>query len=233
MAMGGRAASNGERRGARLVRGGNILGDLGGGEVSNNIPEYVNVKQEFSYRKYCQQLVINHTLLIPPNTEHCLPSIAICPCSRCRWFAWNYQRYFTLWILEIYPIFITSHTIRWRNVFLLYLASSISQVVFRFSCFLSFSSCGTHFTIFWIFPLAFKRIETASRVTFNWSSSDNTCKSVFKIVRGGLSRFSYLPSKSPLLNFLNHSKHCGLPRACSPYSSTSIRCDSAAVFFKW
>jgi len=52
--------------------------------------------------------------------------------------------------------------------FLLYLASSISQVVFRFSCCLSFSSCGTHFPIYWIFPMDFKRMETVSRVTFNW-----------------------------------------------------------------
>ena len=57
--------------------------------------------------------------------------------------------------------------IRWRNDFLLYLASSISQVIFRFSCCLSFSSCGTHFPIFWIFPMDFKCMEMTCRVTFN------------------------------------------------------------------
>ena len=37
---------------------------------------------------------------------------------------------------------------------------------------------------------------------------------------------------SPFLNHLNHSKHCVLPRECSPNVCRSIRCDSAAVFFK-
>ena len=37
-----------------------------------------------------------------------------------------------------------------------------------FSVFLlSFSPCGTHFPIFWNFSMDFKRVETASRVTFN------------------------------------------------------------------
>ncbi|KYN22383.1 ABC transporter G family member 23 [Trachymyrmex cornetzi] len=67
-----------------------------------------------------------------------------------------------------YIHFSSSVTIRWRNDFLLYLASSISQVVFRFSCCLSFSSCGTHFPIFWIFPMDFKRMETDSHVKFNY-----------------------------------------------------------------
>ena len=117
-------------------------------------------------------------------------------------------------------------TIRWRNDFLLYLASSISQVVFRFSCCLSFGSCGTHFPTFWIFPMAFKRMETASRVTFNWSascycvwassSSNNACNSLSWNFFGGLPRSSFPTLKLPLLNFLNHSKHCDLPRACSP-----------------
>ena len=58
-----------------------------------------------------------------------------------------------------------------------------------------FHSCGTHFPIFWIFPMDFKRMETASRVTFNWSasccwvwassSSNNACSnnSVFELFR--------------------------------------------------
>ena len=123
----------------------------------------------------------------------------------------------------IYPLFIASHNS--MNDFLLYLTSSISQVVFWFSCCLSFS-CETHFPIFWIFPMDFKRMETASRVTFNaYNSSSNFID--------GFPHSSFLTSKSPLLNFLNHSKHCDLPRACSSQASTSIRCDSAAVFFKW
>ena len=65
---------------------------------------------------------------------------------------------FTLRILKIYPLFIVSHNSveKWLS----FVASTISQVVFRFSCCLSFSSCGTHFPTFWIFPMAFKRMET-------------------------------------------------------------------------
>ena len=83
-----------------------------------------------------------------------------------------------------------------------------------------------NFPIFWIFPMAFKRMETASRFTFNWStsyccvwasfSSNNACNSLSWNFFGGLPRSSFLTSKLPLLNFLNHSKHYDLPRACSP-----------------
>ena len=37
----------------------------------------------------------------------------------------------------------------------------------------------------------------------------------FAVFFGGFPRSSFLTSKSPLLNFLNHSKHCDLPRASS------------------
>ena len=130
---------------------------------------------------------------------------------------------FTLRILKIYPLFIVSHNSveKWLS----FVASTISQVVFRFSCCLSFSSCGTHFPTFWIFPMAFKRMETVFRVMFNWSascccvwalsSSNNACNSLSWNFFGGLPRSSFLTSKLPFLNFLNHSKHCDLPRACS------------------
>lgn len=114
-----------------------------------------------------QQFIIDYTLVIPPNTKHCVPSVAVCPYSRCRWFPWSYQWSLMFRILEI-DLF--SRVIIWCiNDFLLYLASGISQVFFLFSCYLSIGSCGTHFPIFWIFPIGFKCIEMASCVPCNWS----------------------------------------------------------------
>lgn len=113
----------------------------------------------------------------------------------------------------------------WRNDFLLYLSSSISHMVFGFSCCLSFSSCKTYFPPFWIIPMAFKRMETAFCLTLNWSasscwiwissSSNKACKwlsSNFLLMSHALRFFTL---KSPIFNFLNHPKHCILPRACS------------------
>ena len=98
------------------------------------------------------------------------------------------------------------------------------QVFFGFSCSLSFSSCETHFPTFWIFPMTFKHMVTPSRVTFNWSAScccvwpssstNNAYNSASSNSFSGLPRSSFLTSNSPLLNFLNHSKPCDLPRAC-------------------
>ena len=62
-------------------------------------------------------------------------------------------------------------TIRCRNDFLFCLASRIWHVFWRRSICLSFSSCGTHFPIFWIFPMACSRMEMAAWETPNCSAS--------------------------------------------------------------
>jgi len=56
-----------------------------------------------------QQFIIYHSPLIPPNTKHCLPSIELWSCIRCRRFSWSYAWTFTLRILQIDPFFVISH----------------------------------------------------------------------------------------------------------------------------
>ena len=134
-------------------------------------------------------------------------------------------------------------TIRCKTDFVSCLWSKISQMVFRFSICLSFNTFGTHFPDFCIFPIALKRSEIVCCATFNisaicfWlkvgSSSNIVCNSMSSNFFGGLPRSSFLTSKSPSLNRRNHLLHVASDRAWSPYASTSIRCDSAALFFKW
>ena len=169
--------------------------------------------------------MIDHTLLIPPNTEHRLPSIAIWSCSRCRWYAWSYPWSFTLRTLKIYPLFIASHNSveKWLSF-----VSGEQHFASGFSVFpLSFIRFTWNpLSHLLHLPMAFERTETASRVTFNWSasrccvwassSSSDACNSLSRNFFGGLARSSFLASKLPLLNLLNHPKHCDLPRAGSP-----------------
>lgn len=93
------------------------------------------------------------------------------------------------------------------NNFLLYLLSSISQMVFRYSSYFSFRSCVIPFQTFWMFLIIFKRIETIFCVTFNWSasscwvwvssSSNKAYNSLSLNVFGDFPRSSFLTSKSP------------------------------------
>ena len=73
-------------------------------------------------------------------------------------------------ILKIDPLFIACHNpMQERLSFCL--ASKIRHVFWRRSICLSFSSCGIHFLIFWIFPMACSRIEMAAWETSNYSAS--------------------------------------------------------------
>ena len=56
-----------------------------------------------------EQLIINYTLLTPPNTEKKLRTIEIWFCGRCWCTAELTARFSTLWIIVVYPLFIASH----------------------------------------------------------------------------------------------------------------------------
>ena len=53
-----------------------------------------------------EQLIINYTLLIPPNTQKKLRTMVIWFCGRCWCMA---PRFSTLWIIVVYPLFIATH----------------------------------------------------------------------------------------------------------------------------
>ena len=89
-----------------------------------------------------------------------------------------------------------------------------------FSVFLlSFSSCGTHLLDlshgFQTYGDGFSsHIQLIRELLLSLSViliSNNACNSLSSNFFGGFPCSSFLTSKSPLLNFLNHSKHCDLP----------------------
>ena len=105
-----------------------------------------------------------------------------------------------------------------------------------------FKLCGTQLPCFWIIPRARKRLATVERSTSNDSASfscvwdeswsSNASSSSSSNLFGCPVRSLFLISLSSFLKRLNHSKHCFLDKACSPYFSTSKRWLSAAVFFE-
>lgn len=93
--------------------------------------------------------------------------------------------------------------------------------VFRFSCCLSFSSCGTHIPTFWIFHIAFKRMETTSRIKFNcclWaSSSPNSASFTLRFLR----------QNRRIWFFFKPLKALWFTNSMLTVTSTSIRCRSS------
>lgn len=64
-------------------------------------------------------------------------------------------------------------------------------------------------------------------------SSSNARSSATVKFFGGLTRFSFLKSKLPLLNHRNQSLHSVWDRALSPYAPTNKRWLSGAFSFQW
>ena len=99
---------------------------------------------------------------------------------------------------------------------------------------------GTHFPHFWIFPIAFKRPEIVCCATLTLLPFDLTQSIIFiqYCLQFGVFKLFWWSSTF----FISHIKiiifeplklSFAFDRSWSPYSSTSIRCDSAALFFKW
>lgn len=185
----------------------------------------------FQHQRLHQVLAaqIDQILLIPQNAEHCFPPVAIWPCSQCRWFAWSHPWSFILRIVKIDPVFRASNKLMEKGLTFVpgeqQFASGFTFFFIFHRFLLSFSSLGNHFHIFWIFLMALKRIEMASTVKNNWSASccfwapslsNSACKSLSWNIFSGLPRSSLLTSKSPILTFLNYSKHCDLGQTYLP-----------------
>ena len=148
------------------------------------------------------------------HQTHSLPSEVIWSWGRCWWLGGINPKFLAFRILKIDPLFIA---IQCRNDFLFCLANRIWHRVFwRRSICLSFSSCGTHFPIFWTFSMACSRMEMAAWETPNcsasifcdWvsSSSKRTYNWQSSTFLGRFSRFLSLRSKlsSLRLGYLNH-----------------------------
>ena len=181
-----------------------------------------------SFRFY--QIIIDHTPLVPQNTEHRLSAKAIRSYSRCGWCAWVYAGFFALGILKINPL-LNSWTMLYdmmQNDFFLYRASKMSHIFMRFYICLSFNSWGTHLLVFWIFPISRCRLETSCLLTSNCSTS---CFCACKIFIQQCLQFHIfeffvfflvpclcycLVSKSRLLKRRNHRSHVSCDEACSP-----------------
>ena len=116
------------------------------------------------------------------------------------------------------PLFITCHNSMQKS-FLFCIASKISQMAFRLSMSLTFSSCGTYFPLFWIFLNACRRSKMVTLAIFNvWvdSRSITLANLHFQFFcRPG--RPLFFISKSPLWKRLNqHSKSFGLNDKLQP-----------------
>ena len=72
-------------------------------------------------------------------------------------------------ILKLNPIFIPCNYTMQKTIF--QTSEQKSHVFLRFSICLSFNSCDTHLSVFWIFPISHSRLETACWLTSNCSAS--------------------------------------------------------------
>jgi len=138
--------------------------------------------------------------------------------------------------------FLSSVTIRCKKFFRLCHWSNCSHVHKQRSMSFDFNLYGTQLPCFWVIPRARQRLATVERSTSNDSASfscvwdeswsSNASSSSSSNLFGCPVRSLFLISLSSFLKRLNHSKHCFLDKACSPYFSTSKRWLSAAVFFE-
>ena len=157
-----------------------------------------------------KQLIIQHTLLIPPKTEHYLRAMDI---RLCRWFGWLagfHIWFFALGVVVMDLIFITSNNPMQKWLLLV----AFQQYFGHANPPLSLSSCGTQFSCFWMYPAAFKRFEMAAWVTpkdsasyscvWQQSPSSNASTSSSSNLFGCPGRSSSSKRKSPLLNHANH-----------------------------
>ena len=100
-------------------------------------------------------------------------SIDVNKCGRCGWCAWVYPRLFALGILKINPLFIPCTMLYGTLLKPLPFVPIEQNVTFflHFSLRPSFNSCGTHLSVFWIFPISRSRLEIACWLTPNCSAN--------------------------------------------------------------
>jgi len=179
------------------------------------------------------------------HQTHRLPSEAIWSWGRC-WLGGINSRFLAFRILKIDPF--SSPVIIRGNDFLFCLASRIWHMFWRHSICLLFSSCGTHFSIFWTFSMACSRMEMAAWETqlfgkhFLRLDIVLVQKSLQLTSSTFLGRFSCFLSLRPKLSSLNRrnqslhvvsEKHCRHPQAfdAQPISSNWNRKAKLPEFF--